>query len=236
MKQYVAILMGLALGSGLLAACGGGGGSVQPTPSLSPADFQTTIDNPLFPLSSLQPKVFEGEENDPDTGETIKTRLESTVLPDTDVLAGVEVVVLEEKDYENGELIESTLDYFAQHRDGSVYYFGERVDEYEGGEVVGHEGQWLTGEGNNQPGVYMPATPVLDQTFQQEKAPGVAEDQSTVVALGQTVTTSAGTFSGCIKTEDFSPLDQVTEFKFYCPGVGLVREEPPGGRLDLISY
>ncbi|MDP2858757.1 MAG: hypothetical protein Q8P50_12370, partial [Bacillota bacterium] len=67
------------------------------------------MDNPFFPLSSLKPKVFEGEEKDPDSGETIKTRLESTVLPDTDVLAGVEVVVLEEKDYEDGELVESTL-------------------------------------------------------------------------------------------------------------------------------
>ena len=248
MKPHVAILVGLALGSVLLGACGGGGGKNTPAPAaspteegtpatgLDPADFQTTIDNPFFPLSSLGPKVFEGEEEDPDTGETIKTRLESTVLPDTDMLAGVEVVVLEEKDYEDGDLVELTLDYFAQHRDGSVYYFGERVDEYEGGKVVGHAGQWLTGEGDNQPGVYMPAALVLDQTFEQEKAPGVAEDQSKVVALDQAVTTPAGTFTGCIKTEDFSPLDNATEFKFYCPDIGLVREEPPGGHLDLISY
>jgi hypothetical protein len=82
----------------------------------------------------------------------------------------------------------------------------------------------------------MPAALVLDQTFEQEKAPGVAEDQSKVVALDQAVTTPAGTFSGCIKTEDFSPLDNATEFKFYCRDIGLVREEPPGGHLDLISY
>ena len=42
--------------------------------------------------------------------------------------------------------------------------------------------------------------------------------------------------SDCLKTEDFSPLDKVTEFKYYCRGVGLVREEPPNGHLDLISY
>ena len=102
--------------------------------------------------------------------------------------------------------------------------------------IAGYKGQWLTGEGSNQPGVYMPAKLVLGQTFEQEKAPGVAEDQSKVVALDQTVTTPAGSLTGCIKTEDFSPLNNATEFKFYCPGVGLVREEPPGGHLDLISY
>jgi hypothetical protein len=236
MKPCVVVLGAMIAAAALLGACGGGGSKQAESPSLNPADFQIRIDNPLFPVSSLGPKVFEGEEKDPETGETIKTRLESTVLPDTDVLAGVEVVVLEEKDYEDGELVESTLDYFAQHRDGSVYYFGERVDEYEEGKVVGHEGQWLAGEGNNQPGIFMPVKPVLNQTFEQEKAPGVAEDRSKVVAVDQTVTTPAGSFSGCIKTEDFSPLDNVSEFKYYCAGLGLVREEPPGGHLDLISY
>ncbi|OFW63913.1 MAG: hypothetical protein A2Y74_09165 [Actinobacteria bacterium RBG_13_63_9] len=148
----------------------------------------------------------------------------------------MEVTVAEEKSYEDGELVESTLDYFAQNRDGSVYYFGERVDDYEGGEVVGHGGQWLAGEGNNQPGLFMPAQPTLGLTFQQEKAPGIAEDTSTIVAVDERVTTRAGSFTGCIKTEDFDPLGNTTEFKFYCPGVGLVREEYPSGHLDLVSY
>jgi hypothetical protein len=180
--------------------------------------------------------VYEGEERDPETGEVVKTRVEENVMAETDTLAGVDVSVLEVKEYEDGELTESTLDYFAQHRDGSVYYFGERVDEYEEGKVVGHKGQWLAGEGRNQPGVFMPAQPALGQTFEQEKAPGVAEDRSKIVAEDQAVSTPAGSFSGCIKTEDFNPLDKTTEFKYYCPGVGLVREEFTGGHVDLISY
>ena len=235
MKPCAAILVGLATGALLLGACGGGDGKPK-VPSIDPADFQAEVDNPFFPLASLGPKVFEGEERDPETGEVIETRLESTVLPDTDVVAGVEVTVVEEKDYEDGELIESTLDYYAQHRDGSVYYFGERVDDYEGGEVVGHKGTWLAGEGENRPGIYMPARPEVGQKFEQEKAPGIAEDRSEIVAVEQEVTTPAGTFTGCIKTEDFAPLDNATEFKYYCADVGLVLEEPLGGHLDLISY
>jgi hypothetical protein len=176
------------------------------------------------------------EVSDPNTGEVIKTRVESRVLPKTDRVAGVEVTVVEDKAFNNGELVESTLDYFAQHRDGSVYYFGETVDEYEGGKIVSHEGQWLAGEGKNREGVFMPAQPTLGQVFEQEKAPGVAEDTSTIVAVDQSVSTPAGSFKGCVKTEDFSPLDKETEFKYYCPGAGVVREEFPGGHLDLISY
>jgi hypothetical protein len=110
------------------------------------------------------------------------------------------------------------------------------VDDYEGGKVVGHKGQWLAGKDNAKPGIFMPAEPKVGDAFEQERAPGVAEDESKVVAAGLEVQTPAGTFSDCIKTEDYAPLDDVTEFKFYCPDVGLVREEPPDGRLDLIEY
>src|SRR4030067_176999 len=147
MKGY-RLVAGIApLGVLILGAWGGGGeDAAQTTPAaINPADFQATIDNQWYPLSSLGPRIYEGEEPDPDTGEIVETRLESTVLPETDVVAGVEVLVLEEKNYEDGELVEDTLDYFAQHKDGSVYYFGERVDDYEGGQVVGHESQGRAG-------------------------------------------------------------------------------------------
>ncbi len=241
MSRIVLIACAALLAGGLLSACGGGGDNHSGSPTGSPinaADFQAKIDNPLFPLSSLQPKAFEGEEKDPDTGKTVKTRLESTVLPGTDLLAGVKVVVLEEKAYKDGELIETALDYFAQHRDGSVYYFGERVDNYENGEVANHDGQWLSGDGDNAPGIVMLAKPVAGQVSDQENAPGVAEDKSKVVALDLAVTTPAASFQGCLETDDFTLLDSpvVHEFKFFCPGVGLVHEEFPDGHLDLISY
>ena len=238
MKTYAVALAILVLGATLFAACDGGGdgdGNGNGA-GIDPADFQATIDNQLFPLSKLSPMVYEGEETDPDTGNVIQVRSEITVLPDTDVVAGVEVTVVEDKAYENGELVESTLDYYAQHSDGSVYYMGERVDDYEGGEVVGHSGQWLAGEGGALPGVFMPPDPQVGDEFEQEKAPGIAEDRTKVLAVDQEVTTPAGTFSGCIRTEDYDPIGDVTEFKFYCRGIGFVREETGDGVVELISY
>ena len=82
----------------------------------------------------------------------------------------------------------------------------------------------------------MPADPKVGDTFEQERAPGVAEDRSTVVAAGVAVETPAGSFDDCIKTRDFAPLDKSTEFKFYCQGVGLVREQRPGLLNDLVRY
>ena len=202
----------------------------------NPSDFSAAITHPLFPLSSLGPKIFDGQETDADTGKTIKTRLESRVLPQTAVVAGITVTVLEEKAYADGALIELALDYFAQHRDGSVYYFGELVDNYENGTLKDHHGQWLAGEGQNVAGIIMPAVPKVGETFAQEHAPGVAEDQATVISMSEQVRVPAGAYTGCLKTKDFSPLDPgVVEFKFYCSGVGMVKEEGDGSVLELTS-
>ena len=199
-------------------------------PTLESAQFSATVDNPLFPLSTISTTLYEGTED------RAEIRSESRVLQRTGRVSGVPVTVVDVKEYEDGELVEHTRDYYAQHADGGVRYMGEAVDDIEDGKVVGHEGQWLAGKGNAKPGVFMPADPEVGDAFEQERAPGVAEDRSEVVAVGLNVTTPAGRFDDCIKTKDFAPLDKNTEFKYYCAGVGLVREEFPEGRLDLVRY
>jgi hypothetical protein len=202
---------------------------------LDPADFSTHISNPLFPISLTGPKVFDGEEED-DEGDLVPSRLESRVLPQTKVVAGVTTAVLEEKAYVDGVIVEVAFDYFAQHRDGSVWYFGEDVDNYEDGVLKDHASAWLAGVDGAQPGIIMPASPVVGQTFQQERAPGVAEDEATVLALNETVTVPAGTYTGCMKTEDRNPLENnPPENKWHCPGIGLVREEGEAEFLELTS-
>lgn len=205
---------------------------------VDPADFSAQIDNPLFPLSSYSKLVYEGEEIDPKTDETITSRVEMTVLPDTEVVGGVEVLVVRDEAFEDDELVESTLDYYAQHKDGSVYYFGERVNNYENGELKDHNGTWLAGEDNAEPGIIMPPAPAVGDVFEQEKAPGIAEDRMTVLSVTGSVTVPAGSFTDCVKTEDVNPLDGTgaIEYKFYCPEVGFVLEEFEGGNLELISY
>ena len=41
--------------------------------------------------------------------------------------------MVEVKDFRDGELVESTPDYYAQQKEGTMYYLGELVDEYEDG-------------------------------------------------------------------------------------------------------
>jgi hypothetical protein len=198
--------------------------------ALDPAQFSAEVDHPLVPLARVRTTVLEGTEDGADV------RSESRVLDKAGRVSGVPVTVVDVREFEDGELVEHTRDYYALGDDGGVRYMGEAVDDIEDGKVVGHEGEWLAGEGNAKPGIFMPADPQVGDRFEQERAPGVAEDRSEVVAVGRNVATPAGRFDDCIKTKDYAPLDKNTEFKYYCAGVGLVRERFPEGGIDLVRY
>lgn len=229
----VAGLGAMLLGAGSVAVSGQ---AQEATPAVALTTLSSIVDHPLMPLASVRVKIFVGEQRDDESGETIATRIEETTLAQTETVAGVAATVVEVKEYEDGELVEATRDYYAQGADGTVYYLGERVDDYEDGRLVGHSGEWVAGENGAQAGVYMPATIAVGESFEQEQAPGVAEDRSTVVALDQALTTPAGSFRGCVKTEDVNPLDGAAELKFYCPGVGLVRAESADGFAELVAF
>lgn len=217
----------------------GGVAQAQPaTPAVDPASFSTDVTNPYFPLPLGAVRVYEGWERDPETGEVHQNRVEETVLTETDTVMGVEVVVMHVMEYSDGELIEETRDYHAQHADGSVWYFGEHVDKIENGQVINHDGTWLAGEDGNLPSIFMPAAPQLLDTIQQEQAPGLAEDFSTIAETGITFKAMSGAIGGydnCIRTVDVNPLEVVSEFKTYCPGPGLVREEDATSVDELVS-
>ena len=189
--------------------------------------FSLEIDNPFFPLRVGQQTVLEGEE----AGRRLMVRI--TVKDETETVAGVETRVVEEYEAEDGRVVETSRNYFAQAEDGTVCYFGEEVDMYgAGGDVTSHAGAWRAGEDGNRPGIFMPASLRVGQAFQQEIAPGVAEDQSKVIALGESTEVPAGTFTATATLLDRNPLDGSQDTKIYAEGVGLIVDGP----AEMTSY
>ncbi len=227
MKRIAICLLGVAL----VAACNSGGGSGGGEFQLDPARFVADVTNPLFPLAPGTKYVFEG---DTDEGHE---RVEVEVTNQRKDILGVSCVVVHAVEFIDGERIEDTFDWYAQDVDGNVWYMGEDTKEIENGVVVGTEGSWEAGVDGAEPGFIMLAAPTVGTTYQQELAPGEAEDMATVVALGETVTIPLGTFTGCLKTDDFTPLEPgVIENKFYAPLYGTVLEvDGDGNRIELIS-
>jgi hypothetical protein len=155
-----------------------------------------------------------------------KNNLTTTVLAETKMVDGVETRVVEEKEIKNGQIVELTRDYFAIDRvTKDVYYFGEDVDNYRNGKVVGHEGAWLSGVKGAKFGLMMPGSLTPGRKFYQEQAPGVGVDRAELFAVGETVTTPAGTFKNCVHMKETSALEKgLADHKWYAPGVGLVKE------------
>ena len=188
--------------------------------------FESTGVNPYFSLQPGRVAQFSGEEDG------LEARLRITVLDRTrDILVpGLGLVttrVVEEREWENDELIEVSRNYFAIcAQTNDVYYFGENVDIFEEDGSVSHEGAWLAGRNGAQPGIIMPGTFLFGSRYYQEIAPGVALDRAEHTSMGLTAETGLGTLSGCVKVVETTLLEPGSEsVKVYCPDVGLVNDD-----------
>ncbi|MBI5851706.1 MAG: hypothetical protein HZB39_11875 [Planctomycetes bacterium] len=199
-------------------------------PDLQETEFSPTIDNRFFPLVPGRTLVY--RTNGDPVEETRVTTLAETFVVDDIVCRAVRDTVTA-----GGELVEDTDDWFAQHRDGAVWYLGELARNYENGLLHDLDGSWSAGEDGAHPGIQMKANPRVGDSYRQEFLLGDAEDLATVVAVGETVRVPAGTFTGCIRTEEWSPLEPgIVETKYYAPGFGFVLgiNQTSGVRTELV--
>src|SRR3972149_2046028 len=253
MKRYIhlfALCFSLFLILWGVGCNGGGGGGGCPVPTLdieicdpeTGGPFSLEIDNDFFPVVPGSESVLESED------ETI--RLEITVLEETEEVAGIDTRILVESEFEDGLLIEVSRNFFAQVEEGqegagTVCYFGDDVDicdtglEQVGdeflcnGEEPSHEGAWRAGDDDNQPGIIMPADPQPGDVYNEEVAPGIAEDIAEVVALGEPIEVPAGEFVNTLTIEDCNPLEGgARDEKVYVEGIGIAIDKDE----ELISF
>ena len=136
----------------------------------------------------------------------------------------------------NGELTEDTLDWFAQDKDGNVWYFGENTHELAGALITTIEGTFMAGVDAAKPGIVMEAHPIIGDFYRQEFSLANAEDFAEVTSLTKSVTVPAGSFANCLQTRETTPLEtDLQEDKYYAPGVGnlLTVDATTGERTEL---
>lgn len=128
------------------------------------------------------------------------------MLNETVTIAGINTRAVEEREWVNNDLVEVSRNFVVQASDGSVCYFGEEVDGYREGVVVGHGRAWQAGEKGARLGILMPANPEVGTSYHQEFAPGVADDMTSIVEIGQPFTTPAGRFDHTLLAQNIDPL------------------------------
>jgi hypothetical protein len=222
----------------VLAGCGSSGGKAPSaselapvrtpySPKVDPADFVRRIDNPLFPLRRGTTFLYRGERG------RVRQVDEEVVTHRTKEILGIASTVVLDTVSEHGRPIERTLDFYAQDRDGNVWYLGEDSFELERGHFVRASDSWRSGVDGAKPGIIMPADPQAGDKYRQEYYPqGEALDEATVLGERGPVTVPYGTFERPLVTSEYSPLEPQTEQKFYAAGVGEVLERVVKGHHE----
>jgi hypothetical protein len=183
-----------------------------------PFSHSTEVTNPLFPIRELDSAVLNGRID----GRPFHT--ETTLLPYTRIIEWapgqkVETLVSQYAAFLDGRIQEVALDYYAQADDGSVWYFGEDVSDYnEDGLIAFTTDSWLAGQ-DGPPAMIMPGDPRLGDAFRTENIPGLVFEEVTVKTIDKTVPGPAGPVQGGMVGEELHDDGMVSD-KVFAPGYG----------------
>src|SRR5215203_3708695 len=176
----------------------------------------TNVTNLLFPVSKQESVLMLGHVD----GKPFRT--EVTLLPETRIIEWqgqqVETLVSQYTAYLDGRIQEVAYDFYAQADDGSVWYFGEDVADFEGGAIVTKEGTWIAGK-DGPAAMIMPANPKIGDVYRTENNPGIAFEEVTVKSTDKTLDGPLGPIDGGLVAEELH-MDGNTEDKLFAPGYG----------------
>ena len=190
----------------------------------------TNVTNPLFPISQLARVLLLG------SVDGLPLRVETTLLPYTRTIeldgTEVETLVSQYVAFLDGRILEVALDWYGQADDGSVWYFGEDVFNYEAGVVVDTDGTWLAGR-DGPAAMIMAANPQVGNVWRPENICGFVFEEVTVTAAGVTVNGPRGPVNGAIVVEELH-MDTTREDKIFAPGYGEF-STGSGGDLEAVA-
>jgi len=196
-------------------------------PEIKPANFVATIDNRYLPYTPGTHFHFVGVR-----GRTTQTD-DEVVLHRTMRILGITCTVVRDTVSERRRPVERTDDWYAEDKQGNVWYMGEDSFERKHGRFVKASDSWKSGVNGAQPGIIMPAHPRPGDAYRQEYyPPGKALDEARVLSLRGRLTVPDGSFKHLLVTSERSPLEPQTEHKYYAPGVGEIAERVVKGHHE----
>jgi hypothetical protein len=246
----MAVTIGLSLLAVLATGCGSSSDSTNPSttspqasgaqsasglapisgkysPTIDPASFVPTVDNRYWPLKPGTGYHYKGVRG------TTPQRDDEIVTHRTKEILGVPSTVVRDTVSQHGNPVERTFDYYAQDKQGNVWYMGELSLEKKGGRMVKASDSWLSGVKGGQPGLIMPGNPQPGDKYRQEYyPPGQALDEATVLKTDGAVTVPNGSYKHVLVTSEYSPLEPQTEQKYYVPGLGEAAERVVKGHHE----
>ncbi len=198
---------------------------------LDPGDFVSAVDNPYFPLKPGTRWSYRGSDK-----EGTKSTSEVTVPGRTRKVAGITATALVDRSTEDGKLLEVATEWYAQDKDGNVWYLGEDVKDLEVGETTSS----LVGQDPLQPGVTMLGKPIPGSCHRLSYEKGESADRLNVLSASRRVSVPAGRYTKVVQLKQTTPLEpDLIEYRYYARGVGLVLVQAQSGereRVELVRF
>ena len=195
------LLFVLAIAVGLTGCgVGGGGGGQDPTTGnekapVSPASYLQGVNHQYFPLVPGRYWVLEGQK------EGVPVREEIQTLQQTRVIQDIECTGIYEETFEDGELVETNTEWFAQDLFGNVWKFGEAAYEIEDNVPELSDDSWVAGDGQGvEPWLAFAGFPQVGDVFIGRSPEG--EEEYHTLSLSETVNVPAGNFNNCMMQQE----------------------------------
>ncbi|HEV8692402.1 MAG TPA: hypothetical protein VGQ91_19000 [Ideonella sp.] len=202
--------------------------------------------NPYFPMDIGDRWEFRG-------GDELNT---VEVVDETKLIEGITAIVFRDLVYLKGRLHEATDDWFAAAKDGTSWYLGEEVKNYDNfkgdrprnPELVTVSGSFKHGRNGDKGGIILPATPTVGQAYREEFSLANAEDIAEVLAIHyaygsggeldefvpQALAERMCAAADCVVTKNYSLLEPGVETrKYYARGIGFFLETVIGDGIDV---
>jgi hypothetical protein len=202
------------------------------SPKIDPANFVVGVDNPYFPLKPGTTLRYRGVA---ENGTTPQVDV-AAVTQETKQILGVKCTVVRDTVTSRGKNVERTYDWYAQDKQGNVWYFGEDSRNFQHGRFVKGNDSWEAGVDGAKPGIIMEATPRRGDTYRQEYFRGHAEDQARVLGGGGKLKVPYRTYAKTLTTVERSRLEPgARERKFYAASVGEIKSKVVRGDHEAFS-
>ncbi|MDZ4771943.1 MAG: hypothetical protein SGI72_02290 [Planctomycetota bacterium] len=201
-------------------------------PRITPIEFTPIVDHPLYPLVPGRTLVYELH------GADRIERKDVTTLRTTVAIQGVTCRPVETVCTVNGEVTETSTNWYAQHADGSVWWFGELNQHFVDGILASLEGSWRAGLNGAQAGIVVPSFANLEAPFRRGLSIGCIEGVARVTSRTSTIEVPFGRFDNAVEIEELDPLEPLELIlEILVRGIGLVAEVEPsaGARLELVA-
>jgi len=193
-------------------------------PVFDPNNFVAVVDNPYYPLPVGRTLVYSGIKDGQTQRDTV------TVTNQTKVILGVTATVVSDIADHNAAILERTSDWYAQDKQGNVWYLGEDTVHFLAHGKADTSGSWEAGVNGAVPGIIMEANPQIPDAYRQELLAGEAEDTAWIVDRGTTIRVPYGRVANVLTTLEATRLEPgAYDQKVYGPGIGIVLEQSLSG-------